>query len=244
MKIIASIEARMTSTRLPGKVLMNSIGKPMLAIQIERIKKSKFINEIWVSTTINEQDIDIVNLAQKLDIKWHRGSEIDVLKRVVDTTIKARADIVVQLTGDCPLIDPEIIDQVINIYIHNSFDYVSNSLIRSFPRGLDVSVMSAEILLKSLKDAKNEVHHEHIGLSIYENPEKYKLFNIFAPMKLCRPDIRITLDTIEDYYLINAVYKNLYRKNINFSALNIINFLDKNPKINNLNSHIQQKPVR
>jgi spore coat polysaccharide biosynthesis protein SpsF len=244
MKIIASVEARMTSTRLPGKVLLKSQGKPMLLHQIERIKRSKYIDEIWIATSTNLKDKAIVDLARDLHVKWHRGSELDVLKRVVDTTKEANADIVVQLTGDCPLIDPEIIDQAIRVYNYNAFDYVSNSLVRSYPRGLDVSVMSAKILNLSLKNAKDAAHHEHIGLSIYENPKKFKLFNIFASPKLCRPDIRITLDTIEDFHLINEIYKNLYKRNKKFSASDIINFLDKHPNIKNINSHIQQKSVR
>src|SRR3990167_2257529 len=239
-KIVASIEARMTSTRLPGKVLLPCVGKPMLELLLERVKRSKLIDHIVVSTTVNETDDEIIKLMKKLHIGYFRGSELDVVDRVVRAMKTEGANVVVQLTGDCPLLDASVIDQVILVYLYNNFDYVSNTLVRSYPRGLDVQVSSFEILEKSLKIAIDAAQHEHVYLSIYENHGKFKLFNVFAPPELCRPDLRWTLDTQADYEFIKAIYRNLYKNNPEFTSSEIIKFLDKHPEIIELNRDIRQ----
>lgn len=243
-RIIASIEARMTSTRLPGKVLMQCCGKPILDLLVERVKRSQYINEIVVATTVNGADDVLVEESKKLGIHYYRGDEYDVVERVVGAMQKYKAEIVVQLTGDCPLLDPEIIDQVVRLYMFNNFDYVSNTLIRSYPRGLDVQVSNLSILEESLRIARDAPQHEHLYLSIYENPDKYKLFNVFAPVELCRPDYRWTLDTLGDYNFIEAVFKNLYKSKPQFTSKDIIDFLKIHPEIVALNNDVEQKRVR
>lgn len=243
-KIVASIEARMTSTRLPGKVLLPCVGKKMLELLVERVKRSKIIDEIVISTTVNTPDDEIVKVAKRLGIGYFRGSELDVVERVVFAMKYARADVVVQLTGDCPLLDPDVIDQVTRIYLYNNFDYVSNTLVRSYPRGLDVQVSSFEILEKSLRIAKDDAQHEHLFLSIYENSDKFRLFNVFANPELCRPDYRWTLDTGSDYDFINTIYRHFYKKNPTFTSSHIIGFIKKYPEVAEINNDIQQKPVR
>lgn len=243
-KILASIEARMTSIRLPGKVLLPCVGKKMLELLVERVKRCHMIDQIVISTTVNTADDELVKLAKRLRVGYFRGSESDVVERVVLAMKSARADVVVQLTGDCPLLDPEVIDQVIRIYLYNNFDYVSNTLVRSYPRGLDVQVSSFEILEESLKIAKDSAQHEHVYLSIYENPDKFRLFNVFADPELCRPDYRWTLDTRTDYDFINTIYRHFYKKNPTFTSSDIIKFLEIHPEISEINKDIQQKPVR
>ncbi len=213
-RVVASIEARMASTRLPGKVLKPCLGRPMLELLVERVSRSQYIDSIVVATTTNEPDREIVDVASRIGIESFRGSENDVVARVTGAMETAKADIVVQLTGDCPLLDPEIIDQVIRVYAANTFDYVSNSLVRSFPRGLDVGVASLAVLQESLVIAQDEAHHEHVFLSVYENPNRFQIFEM------------------------------LYPANPHFTSAHITRLLHNHPEIAELNQEIQQKQVR
>jgi len=243
-KIIATIEARMSSTRLPGKVLMKCLNKPMLELMIERIRRSKFINEIVIATTTNPADDVLVDFANKVKVSYFRGSETDVMGRVTEAVRRARADIIVQLTGDCPLIDPELIDQYIKKFSSGKFDLVANSVVRTYPIGLDVKVTSLSVFEKALALAEDEAHHEHVLFCALEKPNEFKLLNIRAPKRLRRPEYRWTLDTIEDFKLISAVYEHFYPKNREFTSLEIIKFLDSHPEIVELNKHVQQKKAR
>jgi spore coat polysaccharide biosynthesis protein SpsF len=244
MKIVATIEARMTSTRLPGKVLKPCLGKPMMELLVERVHRSRLIDEIVISTTVNRTDDVLVQCAQDLGVAHFRGSEDDVVARVVGAMEAAQADIVVQLTGDCPLLDWEVIDQLIRLYQANKFDYVSNTTVRSYPRGLDCQVVSLATLQESLRIAKDAPQHEHVCLSIYENPDRFRLFNVMAPPELCYPGQRWTLDTEADYRFLTTVYERLYPQNPAFTSADVLRLLRAHPEIEALNSDIQQKAVR
>jgi spore coat polysaccharide biosynthesis protein SpsF len=243
-RVVASVEARMTSTRLPGKVLKPCLGRPMLELLVERVRRSQYIDSIVVATTTNGPDQAIVDVASRIGIESFRGSENDVVARVTDAMEAANAEIVIQLTGDCPLLDSEIIDQIVRIYAANVFDYVSNCLVRSYPRGLDVQVGSLALLRESLAVAKDPAHHEHVFLSVYENPDRFRLFNVFAPPELCRPDWRWTLDTPADYACITRIFEALYRANPCFTSADIARLLHEHPEIAELNQDIRQKHVR
>ncbi len=244
MKIVATIEARMTSTRLPGKVLKPCLGRQMMELLVERVKRSRLIDEIVISTTVNQTDDVLVRCAQDLGVGYYRGSEEDVVERVVGAMDAAGADIVVQLTGDCPLLDWAVVDQLIRLYQANTFDYVSNTLVRSYPRGLDCQVVSMETLRESLRIASDPAQHEHVCLSIYERPERFRLFNLMAPPALCYPGQRWTLDTEQDYRFISTIYEALYAKNPAFTSADILAFLQANPAVESINSEIRQKAVR
>lgn len=243
-KVVASIEARMTSTRLPGKVLAPCVGKPMLELLVERVKRSKVVNKIVIATTVNKTDDVIVDCARKIGVGYFRGSEKDVVSRVAEAMEAEKADVIVQLTGDNPLVDPQIIDRMVRIYLANDIDYISNKLVRSYPIGLDVQVASLDVLRKSLAIAKDKPQHEHLFLSIYENPKKFKLFNLLSEPELCRPDLRWTMDTKEDYEFLCAIYEQFYHKNKNFSSLDIINYLEAHPEIVAINQEVVQKSAR
>jgi len=146
MKVTAIIQARMTSTRLPGKVLKKVLNKSLLEYQLERVARSELIDEIIVATTLNESDDPIVGLCKQLGVSIFRGSEGDVLSRYYEAARQYNSDVVVRLTSDCPLIDPKIIDRVIQMYLTKKFDYVSNTQLKTFPRGMDTEVFSFEIL--------------------------------------------------------------------------------------------------
>lgn len=235
-KIVASIEARMTSSRLPGKVLMQAInGMSMLEFMVQRVKKSQLIDQIIVATTINDTDDPIFNICQKLSINCYRGSEDDVLLRVLNAHKSVNSQIIVELTGDCPLIDPKIIDQVIEIYLNNNFDYVSNSHIRSFPDGVDVQVFSFDILKEISTKTKEPYDRENVSSYIYRSGE-YSLKAIIANKELFWPELRITLDDRGDYYLIKKLIEYFYpNKKFEFSLKDIVNYLKENKQLLELN---------
>jgi spore coat polysaccharide biosynthesis protein SpsF len=229
--VVASIEARMTSTRLPGKVLMPCLGRPMLELMVERIRRSRHIDAIVVATTVNATDDPIVELAQRLGIGFFRGSEFDVVGRVTSAMQTAEADVIVQLTADCPLIDPEIIDQLVRIYAANEFDHVSNTILRSYPDGLDVQVSALPILEQCYALCENDEDREHLFYTIRKHQEQIKTFQVLAPPELCWPHWRWTLDTQADYQLICRIYEHLYAKNPAFASAEIAAFMLANPDL-------------
>ena len=230
-KIIATIEARMTSSRLPGKVLLESMGKPMLQIMTERLKNLKYVDDIVIATTINETDDSIVELASTLGIKYFRGSEEDVLARVLGAAKQNEADVIVELTGDCPLIDPELIDQVIQLYFKQECDYATNCLTPSFPLGMETEVFATQLLEIADKEGRTLEDREHVSWFFVRNPERFKLVNIEAPNELKWPTLRLTLDEEADYRVIDAVFSEFKTEYASCTCEEIIRFLKQNPKI-------------
>ena len=186
-------------------------------------------------------DDNIVKFAKKNKFNFYRGSENNVMLRVLQAAKKYKADIIVEITGDCPLIDPEIIDQVINTFLNNNADYVSNCNIRGYPDGMDVEVFQTKTLNKSYKMTKNPKHLEHVSLHMQENPNIFKIINLVPPERLYYPNLGLTLDELDDFLLIKKIFSNLYKKNKFFNCDSIIQFLNKNKKIKNINSKIKRK---
>lgn len=230
-KICATIEARMTSSRLPGKVLMDYCGESNLQHIIERLKRSKYIDDVVVATTINEQDNPIVELCENIGCKYYRGSEEDVLLRVLESAKSVNADIIVEITGDCPVIDWRHVDKLVEMFFSGEYDYASNIIQRTFPRGFDTQVFPVEVLDEVNQTSKNPVDHEHVSLYIYTHPEKYRLINWEADEKMNHPEFEITLDTKEDYEFIKQIYENLYYKNQDFSAQDVVKLLIEHPEM-------------
>jgi len=243
MKTIATIEARMTSTRLPGKVLMPAVGKPMLELMIERLRWAPSIEEIVVATTVNAADDPIVALAERLGAGVWRGSEEDVLSRVLGAAQHYQADVIVETTGDCPLIDPEIVEACIQAYRSSGVDYLSNILERSYPIGMDTQVFSTAVLADVAERTQDPQDHEHVSLFIYRHPELYSLKNLKAPPSETDPELRLTLDTAEDYQLICAVFAALYPRHRDFSLGEILAFLAGRPELRMLNQHVAHRYV-
>ena len=194
MKIIATIEARMSSSRLPGKVLMEAAGTPMLYHLLKRLSKAQFIDDFIIATTDNPKDDQIINFANSHNFKFFRGSEDDVMSRVIGAAEFMNAELVVEITGDCPLIDPSIVDQVISTFLNNDVEYVSNVDVRSFPDGMDVQVFSLKTLKKSASLTKDEKDREHVTLHIRKNPEIFSRINFVSPPELFWPELGLTLD--------------------------------------------------
>ena len=195
-RIIATIEARMTSTRLPGKVLMPSVGRPMLELMIERVRRVPSLDGIVVCTTTNKTDDPIVDLCGALGVGHWRGSEEDVLQRVLDGAKAHSVDTIVELTGDCPLIDPRLTEDVIAAYTDSDVDYCANQIERCYPIGMDTQVFSTAILDDVNRRSRDPVDHEHVSLFIYRHPELYKLKHVPAPPAFHFPKMRLTLDTL------------------------------------------------
>ena len=251
-KIVASIEARMTSSRLPGKVLMEINGKPVLEILIDRLKRSKYINEIVIATTSNDADDRIEELGKELNVAVFRGSEDDVLGRVVGAVETLKGDIIVEITGDCPLMDPEVMDSVIEEYIENypEYDYVTNigyveNEVREIPIGMDIRVFTFKDLKYISEITDDPEDREHVSLYFFRTGKnKYKLFNIKTPDKWKRNySVRLALDTKEDFQFIEKIYTELNKINKEFGLEDILNFLDENKELLKINSEVIQKTV-
>jgi len=243
MTIIATIEARMTSSRLPGKVLMPCQGQPMLALMIERLRQVPSLDGIVVATTVNATDDPIERLAQDLGVGCWRGSEDDVLMRVLDAAQAFKADVIVETTGDCPLIDPGIVDACIRRYRALGVDYVSNVLERGFPIGMDTQVFATAILADVARRTAAPVDHEHVSLYIYRHPELYTLANVAAPDHQFDPELRLTLDTPQDFQLIDKIFGALHAANPRFSLDDILALLKANPEWRALNSQVEHRYV-
>lgn len=244
-KIIATIEARIGSSRLPGKVLFPIAGKPVLQLMIERVCRSRYLKEVVIAMPDSRDNDPLAELAEKINVPYWRGSEDNVLSRVVGAARSRNADIIVQLTGDCPLMDPALIDECTEVYLDGGHDYVANELIRTYPIGFDVAVMSTDMLASTMDEGDlDEVDKEHVTTYIVERPEKYKLYNVKAPPKLDRSDLEITLDTREDFELIKRVFESNLESKPDFTAIDIIDFLDQHPEITKFNKDVKRKIKR
>ena len=243
MKIVAIIQARMGSTRLPGKVMKDILGKPVILWDWDRISLSKLIDEIVVAIPYGKENDVIVDTVKEYNDKivTTRGSEDDVLDRYYQAAVQTNADVVVRITSDCPLIDPVVIDNVIEQFLDNGCDYCSNSLIRTYPRGLDTEVISFKALETAWNKAKKDYEREHVTPYIIENPDKFKLLNVANDIDLSH--LRWTLDTKDDFEFISAVYKRIYPKKQLFLMDDVLELLDKEPELVDINSHIEQKQV-
>ncbi len=241
--VVCTIEARMTSSRLPGKVLLPAAGKPLLEHMVERLRRSRHVDQIVVATTVNADDEPISELAERLGIGCFRGSEDDVLSRVLGAAQAYDAELIVELTGDCPLIDPPIVDHIVDEFRRGDCDYAANVLEPTYPRGMDVQVFPAAVLAEVATLTDDPADREHVSLYIYEHPERYRRRNIHS----ARPDagsLRITVDTPEDLAVVRAVFEALYPQDPTFGFDEIMAFLDAHPEVVALNRDIQQKPVR
>lgn len=241
-KTVAIIEARMTSTRLPGKVLLPACGKPLLAHLVERLQRVPNLDAIVIATTVNSTDEPIVELARGLDVRCFRGSEEDVLIRVLGAAQAYGAEVIVEITGDCPTIDPNIVEQCINAFFVSGADYVKNYL---YPEGMNFTAFTTKTLAEVEIVTRNDpVAREHVSLPIARHPEIYRRCNVVAPPELRRPDIHIELDEISDYEMIKAIFEALYPVNPEFTLADILKFLDSHPEILELSAHVKRKTVR
>lgn len=246
MKVVATIEARMSSERLPGKSLMKILDKPMLELLIERVKKSKKLNEIVVATSSDKENDPIEILAKKMKVNCFRGSEEDVLDRVLCAAKSVNADIIVELWGDSPLMDANIIDKMIEFFLNNDVDCIGTTLPnfpKTYPIGMSAIIFPTRILEEIEKKTNNPDDRENVSNYIYEHPEIYKIAPFPCPNELNNPSLRLTVDERKDFELISKIFQNLYPRNSNFTAKDVIDFLKANPKLVEINKNTNQKKL-
>ena len=244
MKIVATIEARMTSSRLPGKVLLKALGKPMLAHLTNRLKAVVSIDEIVLATTTTATDDVLVDFAERDGIKVFRGSEDDVMSRVIGAAESVGADVLVQVSGDCPIIDPDLVEQTIRVFLRNNASFCANSFISSYPDGMDSVVMKLEALKKSFSMTTDPLDREHVSRHIVNNPQIFSHVYLVAPPSLHWPGLGLTLDEQADYELIRALIENLGKDNLLFGCLDVIRFLRDNPQLLEINKMVQRNDPR
>ncbi|MGH1456354.1 MAG: cytidylyltransferase domain-containing protein [Alphaproteobacteria bacterium] len=246
LKIVASIEARMGSSRFPGKMMADVLGKPALVRVIDRLKACQSLGGIILATSIDSKDDTLEKCALEQGILCHRGSEDDVLARVVGAHEQAHSDIIVEVTGDSILLDIDVIDQGVSMFLENDCDIVSNASKTSFPQGADVQVFRTTDLKWVAENIQDEAVREHVSLYFYENPDKYRIIHLMSPLRWAAPDQRTQLDYYEDLDFINRVYEELEPRYgaTNFGAREILGLLREKPEIRDINAHCTNKPVR
>lgn len=234
--IYAMIQARMGSSRLPGKVMKEVVGKPLLEHIIYRLSFCEKIDKIIVISSDEIENEPIKNLCDKINIDCFLGNENDVLDRYYRAAINFNLndnDSIVRITADCPLIDPKIVDEVIVKHLENNYDYTTNTLIRTYPDGLDCEVFTLTILRDMWDKAKLKSEREHVTLFIKNNPDNYKLGNLEQNVDLS--DLRWTVDEKEDFILIKNIYEALYDDEKIFLMEDILELLDNNPDLLKIN---------
>ena len=230
----------MGSTRFPGKILKKVMGRPLLQYQIERLKKVKNVTDVIIATTTNQRDNPIKELCEELHCSYFRGSESDVLLRYYEAAIKFDADYIVRVNSDCPVIDPSVIEEIVEYYSnHNELDYVSNILEKSYPVGLHTEVFSMEALRKANNDANTAIEREHVTPYIYRNPDIFKIFSYSIKNDLSK--YRWTVDYPEDFELIRIIITELYPKKADFNMFDIIKLMSLDPNLININSRFTKE---
>ena len=242
-RVVAIIQARMGSTRLPGKVLREIAGETMLYHVVRRTHQAKLVNRVVVATTESSEDDPIIEECFKLQVPVFRGSTNDVLDRYYRAASKYQAHAVVRITSDCPLIDPETIDMVIRKYLDSDADYAALGIEGGFPRGMDIEIFNFTTLEKTHMEAKKDYEREHVTPYIYQHPELFKIHFLEAKGKLRMPAFRLTVDTEEDLRLMREIFKRLYNNRTVFSIEKVIDLLDEHPELLEINAHIHQKEL-
>jgi len=241
VRVVAIIQARMRSTRLPGKVLKNLGAETVLARVVNRTRRATLLDEIVVATTVELADDAIVQECGRLSIACFRGDERDVLDRYYRAAQKFAADAVVRITADCPLIDPELIDVAVRVFLDQKPDYATNSLVATYPRGLDVEVFTAEALACAWHSAKEGYQRVHVTPYLYENPELFKIVSLTAEGDYSK--YRWTLDTAEDLEMVRAIYTHFEQRG-NFRWREVCRLMESQPELAEMNSHVRPKTLR
>ncbi|OPX92792.1 MAG: 3-deoxy-manno-octulosonate cytidylyltransferase [Pelotomaculum sp. PtaB.Bin104] len=242
MRIIIVIQARTNSTRLPQKVLLPLNGKTILERVIDRAKKATLPDEVIIATTTQPEDEAIYGLCQSINVKCYRGSANDVLDRYYQVGQAEKADIIVRITSDCPLLDPQVLDQVVKAFLkYSNCDYASNTIFRTYPRGLDCEVISFQALAKAHSEASFPWEREHVTPYIYRHPQLFKLYSVIDKKNFMHPELRFTVDTEEDYMFVRAIYH--FLGNNLFYLKDVYELLDKQPWLAYINKSVSQKAL-
>ena len=239
-RVVAIIQARMGSSRLPGKVLKDLAGETMLARVISRLRATNLINEVLVATTNLPVDNAIVAESGRCGVRVARGDQDDVLDRYFQAAHLAEADVVVRITSDCPLIDPEVTDKTILAFLEDKPDYASNTIVRTYPRGLDTEVISLKALTRAWEEARKPHEREHVTPYLLEHPSEFVLLSVTGDVDYS--GFRWTVDTPEDLEFVQAVYFRLGGRT-EFSWRGVLDLLNRAPELLELNRSVTQKPI-
>jgi len=244
-RIVGSIQARMGATRFPGKVMKEICSKPMLLWQVERIRRSRLLNEVIVATTTNPNDDAIANFCEASGIIYFRGSENDVLSRIATLVKEFDVDVHAEFYGDSPLADAGIIDEMIAFYLKHrqEYDSVLNSLKTTYPSGQEVVIYRGSALVEADNIvAKDDPLREHCGLHITRNKDKFRIHNIEAPPRYRYPDIYLEVDTPEDFKLISNIIGHFAAKGKDYFSLSeILDYLGEHKELVSINNKIHRK---
>jgi spore coat polysaccharide biosynthesis protein SpsF len=240
LNVVAIIQARMGSTRLPGKVLKDIQGETMLARVLNRVRRARLLDELLVATTDRFADDVIVKECQHWSVPVFRGDEEDVLDRYFRAAQLVKAEIVVRITSDCPLIDPEIIDKTIAAFLDARPDYASNTLVRTYPRGLDTEVMTHDVLGRAWQEARTPYQRVHVTPYIYERPAEFRILPVTGSAD--HSSLRWTVDAQEDLEFVRAIYSR-FGDNDAFLWRDILDVLGREPQLIKLNRSVTQKAI-
>jgi len=236
--MIAILQARVSSTRLPGKVLEDILGEPMIFRQIERALRSGRIEGLMVATSSDVSDDPLADLCRRKGIECFRGDLDDVLDRFYHAALQCGPDHIVRITGDCPLLDPEVMDGVIEKHIEGNYDYTSNTAPATFPDGLDVEVFRFSALVDAWREARLPSEREHVTPYIRNNPDRYRMGNLLNGEDLS--SLRWTVDERRDLDFVRRVYEYLYPEKPAFGMKDVLNLLKQKPKLMEINSGISR----
>ena len=244
MRTVAIVQARMGSRRLPGKVLRPLCGKPVLAHVLERVRLCRSLDGLWVATSLHPADDAIAQACRGWETPCFRGSEEDVLARFHGAAVAAGAEAVVRVTADCPLFDGHLLEDMLQVFLRLNtrtitVDYLSNVLERRYPRGLDAEVFTFAALEQAQREARLPREREHVTPYLYGHPEKFRLYSYRGPEDWS--GYRWTLDTLEDWALVEAVYQALYTPGCPFRTEQVLDLLGKRPDLARLNAGVRQK---
>ena len=232
--ILAILQARVSSSRLPGKVLKPLLGEPMLLRQIERLKRARKLDRLLVATSTEVSDDALVTLCEERGIVCFRGSLDDVLDRFYQAARALGPDHVVRLTADCPLTDPVLIDEVIGYYLDGEFDYASNAIDATFPDGLDVEAFRFSCLEQAWREATLPSQREHVTTFIHQQPQRFRIGHYKAAIDLSH--LRWTVDEPRDFELVSMIYESLYPANPDFSTQDVLDLLERRPELKDWNT--------
>jgi spore coat polysaccharide biosynthesis protein SpsF len=245
MRVVASIEARMGSTRLPGKVLADIHGRPALGRLVDRLRRCRTVDDIILATSVSPADDALEVWGRSEGLAVHRGSEDDVLARVVEAQLAMGSDVVVEVTGDCPLLDPDVIDLGVDTFFANDCDVVTNARVPSYPQGADVQVFRFDALADVAARINDPAVREHVSLYFYENPALYRIIHLVADRTQHSPELRLQLDYEQDLAFIREVYAQLLQPcGSTFGVREILGLLDREPALRLINAECVEKPLR
>lgn len=238
--IVAIIEARMTSSRLPGKHMLQAGGKPMLQHLVDRLKRVSLISKIVIATTTNASDDALVNFADASGVGVYRGSEQDVMGRVIEAGAVYSADVICEVTGDCPIIDPELVEQVIQTFLVNNAVYANNGK-NGLPGGMSAQVFLWSALKKSSEMTQEPLDREHVTLHIKRHPELFPPVYLVASKATYWPELMLTLDEADDYKLLKRIIEHFGEDNPYFGCAEVIQVLREHPDWIAINSSVRRK---